>query len=117
MKITVNLTNNGPAKAEGILTLTVKIGSDILTVGSKRFYGLAPGNHNYTFDFIVPENATALVFTAEACAKDIVTGDYSVNHAPRPIITAKPQVDSSSTEDYSAEKSTDKTLKNAKSVL
>lgn len=103
MKITVNFTNNGPAKAEGTLTLTVNFGSDTLTVGSKSFYGLAPGNHNYTFDFTVPDNATSLVFTAEACAKDIVTGEYSVNHAPCPVITAKPQVDSSSTEDYSAE--------------
>ena len=64
MKITVNFTNNGPAKAEGTLTLTVNFGSDTLTVGSKSFYGLAPGNHNYTFDFTVPDNATSLVFTA-----------------------------------------------------
>lgn len=39
MKITVNFTNNGPAKAEGTLTLTVNFGSDTLTVGSKSFYG------------------------------------------------------------------------------
>ncbi|MBO4734543.1 MAG: PKD domain-containing protein, partial [Clostridia bacterium] len=107
IKITVNFTNNGPAKAEGTLLLKVNTGAEILTVATKDFTGLAPGNHSYTFDFTVPENATALTFTAEACAKDIVTSAYAVNHAPNPVITAKASVESSNTETYGAELSSD----------
>ena len=107
IKITVNFTNNGPAKANGTLVLKVNTGAEILTVASKEFSGLQAGNHSYTFDFTVPQNATGLVFTAEACAKDIVTSEFAVNHAPRPVITAKASVDSSDTETYGAELSTD----------
>ena len=107
MKITVNFTNNGPAKAAGTLVLTANTGAQTLTVAEKEFSGLAPGNHSFTFDFTVPENATSLIFTAQACAKDIVTSAYPVNHAPRAVITAKATIDSSDIETYSAELSTD----------
>ena len=107
MKLTVNFTNNGPAKAAGTLVLTANTGTETVTVAEKEFSGLAPGSHSLTFDFTVPESATSLIFTAEACAKDIVTSAYPVNHAPRAVITAKATVDSSEIETYSAELSTD----------
>ncbi|MBR4761984.1 MAG: PKD domain-containing protein, partial [Clostridia bacterium] len=107
MKITVNFTNNGPAKAAGTLVLKASFGSETETAGTKDFSGLAPGNHSYTFDYTVPENWSSVTFTAEACSKDIVTSAYAINHAPTAVITAKSSVESSNTETYGAEASSD----------